>query len=389
MSEFLRLLERVLDNLPLVINPRSYSDIFKSCCLFFLLTFLVIAWKKELRNSMSKKISAFFVFVFIVLFLIFFPTEIRPRLSKFSNEKVGMIFSRFDGTDLSEKFGKSLPNEIFAQYFRQELRDLGYDSLITIRTISWTVKSEEEAERTKTKYNASAVFWGSILKLENKAEVLGGFNAGQISFGLERDIFRTIKVNFPLNTKVKYMLNLSDSGFNMDDFVHKSVRVLLPCATAGIWYSNPKSFVDLIMKYPDIDEWYKKVEFAPFLLYSAADAAERANLKKEAMDIYHISFIYFDTLNMRIKDKKTVYDLKASDIETFAASALWAEGDIAWALGDTNRALTSFKLATMVDSSLLFDINKDCSMKCGVLLESVELRGIKSSFWDFNENNSQ
>lgn len=353
------------------IYPESAADLV----IYSMVIFILVAGACYKLGGFSPKMRLrklvpipFCASVAVIIYLVSF-FWIFPTINRFAKSEDGILLANLSGPRLVELIGTSPLNSRIAAEVRMELLELGLDTIVNVRSISWIVTSDKEANYFMRRYCANAILWGTVTKLDKSAEFQLIYNAGSIWIDLKMPGISQAKIGFDLYTKGNFSLYLDNPRYNLNSLVRQIVLDFLPTIATINLYKNPEISIDLIKKLPSLDRTILDHPVAGFLLLGAAEALTRLNREAEAMDVYANSYQHFQKLRMnRQSNRITMPNIDRRKIDRFASFVKLREGYLAWTINDFQRATNCFRLAAESDTTLRAYIEKDCLMLTGLNL---------------------
>jgi hypothetical protein len=354
--ELIQILERAL-------NPESVGDVLITSVAFIICiaVFSISTGLIERRWSSVYRL----VEILVALAILYGVTQIsiRPYWQRFSGNTVGILFYRFSGANLTEHLGIEQLNEVLEAELRLRLQEFEgkmklprLDTLISVSSVSWAPKSDEQARRIAGKYNATAFLWGNVRKLHTNYKLVATFDAGNMGFGFKIPGIDPCSVLFNLTVGGDYTIRFSDTSYDHIASIAKElINGIIPSLAIKVSQNDPALSAELIRRLPSIDKWYKQFDFAPFLILSAADAFEKVDSTKKALEYYALSWEYFTRLIEKVQSGSGGNLPPVSTMNRFAAVAKMQEGTLSIREGDTLRSRNCFMLAFTAakeDSSL-------------------------------------
>jgi|GEM_PF-6694861 len=406
-------MEQAIKLLGWAISPRTIWDLVVYGLVFAVLSTLFFVKLGKPENRWSNALKSGSVLGAVSLLYVLSFAYIIPIFQRFPEDTAGILIARFSGHTLQENLGGQNLNEAICQTIQSLLPEYeakmdlpGVNAAIGVRAISWEVDSEKEAASMRRKYRASAILWGSVMRLGNEAKITGGFDLEPLTFFLEGASLKGVGEVFNLSIGPEISLGLSDSGYNLPSIGRTIVNDFLPILATKVYPRQPQLAVTLIEKMPSIDSSCKYIEYGGFLLFFAAQTFDELGQADKAVEYYGISFDYLKKAGQKLSadrkpfavkageladvmnsgtypEKILFYDPKASVqppcdtcevsviVRRFMAAAKWKEGQLLLKKNDTERAAQCFISALFVaDSALQPIILSDCRRR-GFILDSV------------------
>jgi len=386
MSELIEFLE-------LVLFPQSISDIVVISIIAIILAVPFCMKFSLIQRKWLSIVQLVIALCGLAIFYGLILTSVVPHFQRFPDAKVGILFPRFSGARLSEHFGHKRLNEILEnkltqmlQEFQAKMKMSGLDTLIAVRSVSWSAGSQEQADRLRKKYNASCILWGTVTRLQSDARLSTFFNVDTVGFGLHIPSVGPITAKFDLVVGGSYTMRFSDITFDhVAFFVKQLIDGIMPTLAVTVNEKDPLLSAELIRRLPSIDKWYKQADHAGFLLQSAASAYERIDSLDKALEYYALSWKHLNRFKRKL-DSTAHTTPPDIDIRRFAAFSKWKEAFLAYKIGDTLRSKECFGLALVaaegdsVIQNLIFNDGRIFGMiESDTLIIELRARGSDST----------
>jgi hypothetical protein len=135
----------------------------------------------------------------------------------------------------------------------------------------------------------------------------------------------------------------------MQKFIINITNDLMPILAAKLWEDYPERSIELIKRLPGYDKRSIEMDWAPFLLTSAADVLFNTGNHNDALLVSSIAFKKYENLKSKLDSGKAQNQYPDSIIRRFAAYTKWREAFIVMQLNKIERALQCYTLAAEID----------------------------------------
>jgi hypothetical protein len=269
-----------------------YSFVICISLFYFLKIFIKRIWNRVLFSIICS------LFYFIVFFIVI------PHFSKFKNEEFGILLLNTTGANLKEYLGDEKFNEkLFAEFnielpaFAQKIGFSNLSEIIKFQAVSWSANSSDDAIKLLNKYNAKAVFWGNLTKLQNTAIFSGYVQPGNYGMTIYLPINDSLSIDMSWDIGPKFQFDFGDTSYNFNVYCDKILKYSLPAVGAYLYSKGEYSFsAQIFGNLPRASADYRNDDYAGLFILACANSLEQINKPYLAARYYSDAFTYLNGL---------------------------------------------------------------------------------------------